>query len=226
MLPNLRRHLSHLTFNLQRHQSPASRSTLLTRHLLLHRRLASFRAAHRALFVELEFSLLRVFLQLLEFAQQLRPLLFLHDVTHAALGAAAAGMIVPGVHVEAVVVRQLLACLDVAQRVDPDATTDDVGVAVRITGVVDVARRVAPLGTVDVITLVQREDIDGGTAGLFGLFHQRIATACGLGLGDFFTHILNDWRVVGNVATGEDAAIMNGRGADGPIAWGEGLRHV
>ena len=46
----------------------------------------------------------------------------------------------------------LAAGLDVAQRVDPDATADNVGVAVRIAGVIDVARLILPTRAINSLT--------------------------------------------------------------------------
>ncbi len=175
--------------------------------------------------IELELLGFGITLDLFEHAQQLGPLLFFHDEADAALAAAAAWVLIPGIGVEGVVVGEFVTGLDVLQRIDPDVATDDVGLAVGLAGVVDVARRVVALGSVDVITLIEREDIDRCTAGFFGLLDQRITTARGFSFGDLFTDVLDDGRVVWNIMCSKDAAVMDGGAFDFPETFRGGFRH-
>ena len=107
---------------------------------------------------------LRVGFDFLQFFEQQGPLLFVNDESHAPVGAAAAGMLVPGFDVESIVVGEFFASLDVAQGIDPDPPADDVSLTVGGAGVVDVAGGVSPLRSIEVIALIQGKDVNGGAA--------------------------------------------------------------
>jgi len=104
-------------------------------------------------------------------------------------------------------------------------TADDEGLAVWIAGVIDQAGRIGGGGSIQIVALIEGKDINGGTAGLFGLLFQSQTAACAFGLGDLFTDIFNDWPIFGDVADGKDTTLMNGGSADDPLVFFGGFRH-
>ena len=62
--------------------------------------------------VDLEFAVFDVAFEFFHLTQQLGPLLFFNDEADATLCTAAAWMIIPGIHIEAVVVGQFFTGLD------------------------------------------------------------------------------------------------------------------
>ena len=71
-----------------------------------------------------------------------RPLVLADDVADAFRLAAAAGVLIEAIDIEAVIKAEFLAGLDVADGIDVDSAADDAGFAVGRAGVVDPARGV------------------------------------------------------------------------------------
>ena len=121
-----------------------------------------------------------------------------------------------------VVVRELFAGLDVANRLDPDASVVDHRIAVRPARVVDEAGLVAIHGGVDDDVVVNREEVS--------VMHLawNVGIACvGLGGCQALPAVFDQARAATDAPRGERAAAMNRRVAnlEGKIGVGRGSGH-
>ena len=69
-------------------------------------------------------------------------------------------MILPGIHIEAIIISELFAGPNNSLRENPDTALDNLHLAVGVTRVIDEPRPVPRHVTVDVVLAVEREQID------------------------------------------------------------------
>ena len=140
---------------------------------------------------------------------QLRPKLPANNVSGALLRPAAAGMILPRGQIESIVERQFRSGGNSASCNNPYFAANYLRFAIRRTRMIDESRHVPLHAAVEVISLVQREEIDGAAPGLRGFFEMRQPAPVGFGLGDLLAGILNDAFTFGDVPDRKDTAIVN-----------------
>ena len=156
---------------------------------------------------------------------QFGPVFLAYDITTAVFGAAEAGMILPGFEVEAVIESEFGSFRDVLGGDEPDGATDDLGLTIRLAGVVDEPGIVPRDVAVDVVFFIEDEDIDRALAADSAAFDLGVAPADGFRLGDLVALVVDDAGAFGDIAGREDALIVNGGLADDIPGFGRGGGH-
>ncbi len=77
-----------------------------------------------------------------------------HDKSYAAVGAAAADMVLITIEIITVIISELFAFANIPQGHDPDAAAGDLSLTIRVTGMVDITGGVVGDVAVDVVTAV------------------------------------------------------------------------
>lgn len=158
-------------------------------------------------------------------AFQFGPVFLAYDITTAVFGAAEAGMILPGFEVEAVIEAEFGSFRDVLGGDEPDGAADDLGLTIRLAGVVDEPGIIPRDVAVDVVFFIEDEDINRALAAEGAAFDLGVAAAGGFRLGDFVALVVDDAGAPGDIAGGEDALIVNGGLADDIPGFGRGGGH-
>ncbi len=119
-------------------------------------------------------------------------------------------MLLPVLDVVAVIVTEFFALWDITQCTNPDVAAYHRWLAVRVTGMVDEAGGIPCDESVDVVTFVQFENVNGSTASAFRFCDEFIGALSGLRFGETVSDVFNDASVLWNIAFRKKSTAVNG----------------